>query len=32
LSIVAAVAERHAGRMLVDGSTFTVELPTADGA
>jgi signal transduction histidine kinase len=32
LSIVAAVAERHAGRVLVDGSTFTVELPTADGA
>jgi two-component system OmpR family sensor kinase len=32
LSIVAAVAERHAGRVLVDGATFTVELPSADGA
>jgi signal transduction histidine kinase len=27
LSIVAAIAERHGGRVLVDGSTFTIELP-----
>lgn len=27
LSIVAAIAERHGGRVLVDGSAFTVQLP-----
>ncbi|HYZ81588.1 MAG TPA: HAMP domain-containing sensor histidine kinase [Solirubrobacteraceae bacterium] len=27
LSIVAAIAERHGGRVVVDGSTFTIELP-----
>jgi two-component system, OmpR family, sensor kinase len=27
LSIVAAIAERHGGRILVEGSEFTVELP-----
>jgi signal transduction histidine kinase len=27
LSIVAAVVERHGGRVLVDGATFTIELP-----
>ncbi len=27
LSIVAAVAERHGGRVTIDGATFTVELP-----
>jgi signal transduction histidine kinase len=27
LSIVAAIVERHGGRVLVDGSTFTIELP-----
>jgi two-component system, OmpR family, sensor kinase len=27
LSIVAAIVERHGGRITVDGSTFTVELP-----
>jgi signal transduction histidine kinase len=29
LSIVAAIVERHGGRVLVDGSAFTVELPRA---
>jgi signal transduction histidine kinase len=29
LSIVAAIVERHGGRILVDGSAFTVELPRA---
>jgi two-component system, OmpR family, sensor kinase len=29
LSIVAAIAARHDGRVLVDGSTFTLELPLA---
>jgi signal transduction histidine kinase len=29
LSIVAAIAERHGGRVVVDGSTFTIELPVA---
>ncbi len=29
LSIVAAIAARHGGRVLVDGSTFTLELPAA---
>jgi two-component system OmpR family sensor kinase len=29
LSIVAAIAARHGGRVLVDGSTFTLELPVA---
>jgi signal transduction histidine kinase len=29
LSIVAAIAERHSGRVAVDGSTFTIELPVA---
>jgi signal transduction histidine kinase len=32
LSIVAAVAAQHAGSVAVDGATFTVELPSADGA
>jgi signal transduction histidine kinase len=30
LSIVAAIAARHGGRVLVQGSTFTLELPAAD--
>jgi two-component system, OmpR family, sensor kinase len=30
LSIVAAIAAQHAGRVLVDGSAFTLELPVAD--
>jgi two-component system OmpR family sensor kinase len=30
LSIVAAIAAQHAGRVLVDGSAFTFELPLAD--
>jgi signal transduction histidine kinase len=29
LSIVAAIAQRHGGRVVVDGSTFTIELPRA---
>jgi len=29
LSIAAAIVERHGGRILVDGSAFTVELPRA---
>jgi two-component system, OmpR family, sensor kinase len=29
LSIVAAIVERHGGRILIDGSAFTVELPRA---
>jgi signal transduction histidine kinase len=29
LSIVAAIAQRHGGRVVVEGSTFTVELPRA---
>ncbi len=29
LSIVAAIAARHGGRVLIDGSTFTLELPLA---
>jgi signal transduction histidine kinase len=29
LSIVAAIVERHGGRVLVDRSTFTIELPGA---
>jgi signal transduction histidine kinase len=29
LSIVAAIAARHGGRVAVDGSTFTLELPVA---
>ncbi len=29
LSIVAAIVERHGGRIDVDGSQFTIELPTA---
>ena len=29
LSIVAAIVERHGGRILVDGSRFTVELPSS---
>ena len=28
LAIVRATAERHGGRATVDGSTFTLELPT----
>ena len=32
LSIVAAVVERHGGRVLVDGATFTVELPAVSSA
>jgi signal transduction histidine kinase len=31
LAIVAAIAERHGGTVSVDGSTFTLELPAADG-
>jgi two-component system sensor histidine kinase MprB len=31
LSIVAAIAERHHGRVEVDGSAFTLELPALDG-
>jgi signal transduction histidine kinase len=27
LSIVAAIVQRHGGRVTVDGSAFTVELP-----
>jgi signal transduction histidine kinase len=27
LPIVAAIVERHRGRVTVDGSTFTIELP-----
>jgi signal transduction histidine kinase len=30
LSIVAAIATQHAGRVLVDGAAFTLELPLAD--
>jgi signal transduction histidine kinase len=30
LSIVAAIAAQHGGRVLVDGSAFTVELPALD--
>jgi two-component system OmpR family sensor kinase len=30
LSIVAAIAAQHSGRVLVDGSAFTLELPAAD--
>ncbi len=30
LSIVAAVVERHGGRVIVDGPAFTVELPAMD--
>jgi signal transduction histidine kinase len=30
LSIVAAIAAQHSGRVLVDGSAFTLELPVAD--
>ncbi len=30
LSIVAAVVERHGGRVIVDGPAFTVELPAID--
>ncbi|MGI8714039.1 MAG: HAMP domain-containing sensor histidine kinase [Solirubrobacteraceae bacterium] len=29
LAIVAAIAQQHAGRVLVDGATFTLELPLA---
>ncbi len=29
LSIVAAIVERHAGRLTVEGATFTLELPSA---
>ncbi|MGI8429413.1 MAG: sensor histidine kinase [Solirubrobacteraceae bacterium] len=31
LSIVAAIVERHAGRIVVDGAAFTVELPVLEG-
>jgi signal transduction histidine kinase len=31
LSIVAAIIERHGGRISVDGSTFTVSLPVVEG-
>jgi signal transduction histidine kinase len=31
LSIVAAIAERHGGRILVDGAEFTLELPVFGG-
>ena len=30
LSIVAAIVERHGGRIVVDGPSFTIELPIAD--
>ncbi len=30
LAIVAAIAAQHSGRVLVDGSAFTLELPVAD--
>jgi signal transduction histidine kinase len=30
LSIVAAIAAQHSGRVLVDGSAFTLELPVAN--
>jgi two-component system, OmpR family, sensor kinase len=30
LSIVQAIVERHGGRVIVEGSTFTLELPLAD--
>ncbi len=32
LSIVSAIVERHGGRISVDGSTFTVELPMVEGS
>ena len=32
LPIVAAIVERHRGRVTVDGSTFTIELPALPGA
>jgi two-component system OmpR family sensor kinase len=32
LSIVAAIVERHGGRILVDGSAFTIELPRVAGS
>jgi signal transduction histidine kinase len=31
LSIVSAIVDRHGGRVVVDGSAFTLELPAADG-
>jgi two-component system sensor histidine kinase MprB len=31
LAIVAAIAERHGGRVVVDGSAFTLELPAGAG-
>jgi two-component system sensor histidine kinase MprB len=31
LSIVAAIAERHRGRVTVEGSTFSIELPASPG-
>jgi two-component system OmpR family sensor kinase len=32
LAIVAAIVNRHGGRVSVDGSTFKVELPVVPGA
>jgi len=32
LAIVRAIAERHGGRVTVDGSTFTVDLPVSHGS
>ena len=31
LSIVAAIVERHGGKVSVDGSSFTIELPASNG-
>jgi two-component system, OmpR family, sensor kinase len=31
LSIVSAIVERHGGRIVVDGSAFTLELPAVEG-
>jgi hypothetical protein len=28
---VSAIVDRHGGRVVVDGSAFTLELPAADG-
>jgi two-component system, OmpR family, sensor kinase len=32
LAIVRAIAERHGGRVTVDGSRFTIDLPTSQGS
>jgi signal transduction histidine kinase len=31
LSIVSAIVDRHGGRIVVDGSAFTIDLPAVDG-